>query len=68
MIEADPLVEVKDIEEAQAFLSELVLWRTTGGVWDSNTGERNWIFRGQGDANWELDPSRRGQTLSNLLQ
>ena len=57
MIKADPLVEVKDLDAAQVFLDELVSWRTTGGVWDPNTGERNWIFRGQSDADWELHPT-----------
>ncbi len=55
------LIQVLPFETAETFLAALDasndIWRGTGGVWDQNNGERNWIFRGQQDASWKLTPS-----------
>ena len=55
------LIEVLPFETAQELVAALDasndLWRRTGGIWNQNNGERNWIFRGQEDASWKLTPS-----------
>lgn len=54
------LVERIDYDDAEAFVAALSpfhdLWRSTGSLIDANTNDINWIFRGQWNWRWELNP------------
>jgi hypothetical protein len=56
-----PLLTEHECLVAKEFVEALSaandLWISTGGVWDQNVGARNWVFRGQSDAEWRLVPS-----------
>ncbi len=62
-------IETIDLRTAKEFIEHLspLWWSSAAGgpIRNRNTADRNWVFRGQENANWRLQPSAFRQTASS---